>query len=412
MALGVLLAGAVGTWWLWSRPAVGVRPARPNVLLITLDTTRADRLGSYGYAPAVTPNLDRLAAGGVRFVQAVSPAPLTLPAHASLMTGRNPYAHGVRNNGHFVLAADVPTLAEQFHAAGYDTAAFVGSFVLDRQFGLARGFGHYDDALDPPPGRADSLELERRGDRTVAAATAWLAARSAAAARRSSCGCTSTTPTIPTRRRRPSRSGSPAGPTTARSRSTTRSSANCWRRRVTALAGSPLVVVAADHGESLGEHGESTHGLFVYEGAVRVPLIVSWPGAIAAGVVEPPVRLIDVAPTLVALAGLTPVPGVDGRSLVPLIDRRAAEASSAMPAYAETYFPQSCGASSPIRSSTRSAHDRGHRHRHRNGIQRRRGPYVHPHHLQGAAADVGGLVLLDDGPAQMFRAGGLFHGMP
>ncbi len=180
--VGVIAVGA-GLWWMRSAPAVPPWPSHPNVLLVTLDTTRSDRLGSYGYAAASTPHLDRLAAGGVRFTQALSPAPLTLPAHASLFSGRNPYRHGVRNNGHFVLAADVPTLAERFSAAGYDTAAFVSSFVLDRQFGLARGFAHYDDALDPPRGLAGSLEVERRGDRTVAAAAAWLTARGAAPVR-------------------------------------------------------------------------------------------------------------------------------------------------------------------------------------------------------------------------------------
>ncbi len=335
---------------MWSsRQGVVVRPAHPNVLLITLDTTRADWLGSYGYAAAATPHLDRLAAGGVRFATALSPAPLTLPAHASLMTGRNPYGHGVRNNGHFVLAADVPTLAGQFQAAGYDTAAFVSSFVLDRQFGLARGFGHYDDALDPPAGLADSLELERRGDRTVAAATAWLAARPAAAAPyflwvHLYDAHDPYAPPAPFAQRFADRAydGEIAFDDAL--------VGELLARAGHGAAGSPLVVVAADHGESLGEHGESTHGLFVYEGAVRVPLIVSWPGAIAAGVVEPPVRLIDVAPTLVALAGLTPLAAVDGRSLVPLLDRPATEAAAPRAAYAETYFPQFFMGWAPLRS--------------------------------------------------------------
>ena len=178
-----LLAGIGAVWQFRGAPVPAAPAIRPNVLLITLDTTRADRLGSYGYAGASTPNLDRLAAAGVRFNRALSSAPLTLPAHASVMTGRHPYTHGVRNNGHFTLADDVPTLAASFEAAGYETAAFVSSFVLDRQFGLARGFMRYDDALDQaPPGGFTSLELERRGDRTVAAASEWLTSRSSRAA--------------------------------------------------------------------------------------------------------------------------------------------------------------------------------------------------------------------------------------
>ena len=172
---------------------------------------------------------------GVRFAR-LSPAPLTLPAHASLMTGRHPYTHGVRNNGHFVLAADVPTLAELFAAAGYDTAAFVSSFVLDRQFGLARGFARYDDALDQAPaGRPTSLELERRGDRTLAAAAAWLRepGRGGAAPVFLWVHLYDAAPALRRRHRR-SASSSPAVPTTARSRSRTRWSARCWRARGTA----------------------------------------------------------------------------------------------------------------------------------------------------------------------------------
>ena len=143
------------------------RPAaRPNILLITLDTTRADHLGAYGYTRAKTPNLDRLAASGVLFERAIAAAPLTLPAHASLLTGRYPFRHGVRNNGSFTLAQTTPTLATALHAAGYRTAAFVSAFVLDRRYGLTRGFDAYDDRL----------EVERGADATVKAAGDWLVA--------------------------------------------------------------------------------------------------------------------------------------------------------------------------------------------------------------------------------------------
>lgn len=349
-AIVVLVAGAGIAWWM--RPGTGVPawPARPSVLLVTLDTTRADRLGSYGHAGATTPHLDRLAAGGVRFAQALSPVPLTLPAHVSLFSGRNPYAHGVRNNGHFVLGPDVPTLAERFSAAGYDTAAFVSSFVLDRQFGLARGFGHYDDTLDPPRGFAGSLELERRGDRTVAAASAWLGARGDAPARPYFAWVHLYDAHDPY---------TPPPPFDGRFADRPYDGEIAFQDALVGelltaaghdTAASPLVVVAADHGESLGEHGESTHGLFVYEGAVRVPLILSWPGAIAPQVVDPPVSLIDVAPTLVALAGLAPLDGVDGHSLVPVLEGRRQVETAGAPAYAETYFPQFFMGWSPLRS--------------------------------------------------------------
>jgi arylsulfatase A-like enzyme len=123
------------------------RASSPDVLLITLDTTRADHIGAYGDRRARTPRLDRLASEGVLFERALAAAPITLPAHVSLLTGLNPYAHGVRNNGNFALK-DEPTLATVLRGRGYRTAAFVSAFVLDRRFGLAAGFDHYDDRMD------------------------------------------------------------------------------------------------------------------------------------------------------------------------------------------------------------------------------------------------------------------------
>lgn len=344
--LVLLVLVGVGSRW-WNRtPVTPPRPSRPNIVLVTLDTTRADRVGAYGYSGALTPHLDRLARDGVRFVHALSPVPLTLPAHATVMTGRNPYGHGVRNNGYFVLGADVPTLAERFAAAGYDTAAFVSSFVLDRQFGLARGFAHYDDALDPPRGPSDSLEVERRGDRTVAAAVSWLSARPSA---------------------KPyfvwvhlydvHEPYDPPASFRALFEHRAYDGEMAFQDSVVGEllarvgyggSGTPLVVVAGDHGESLGDHGESTHGLFVYDGAVRVPLIISWPGVLPSRAVEPPVTLADVAPTLAELAGLPAFPDVHGESLMPVLGGGPAPASRGI--YAETYFPQFFMGWAPLRS--------------------------------------------------------------
>src|SRR5262245_48256829 len=145
----------------------------PDILLITLDTTRADHIGAYGDRNARTPRLDRLASEGVLFERAIASAPITLPAHVSLFTGRYPYVHGVRNNGNFSLK-DGSTLATWLHDRGYRTAAFVSAFVLDRRFGLSAGFDHYDDQLDASPNN----EPERRADRTAHAALDWLNANS------------------------------------------------------------------------------------------------------------------------------------------------------------------------------------------------------------------------------------------
>ena len=201
----------------------------------------------------------------------------------------------MRNNGHFTLAEDVPTLAAAFAAAGYDTAAFVSSFVLDRQFGLARGFAHYDDALDQAPAGATDVARARASRRSHGGRRGGVA-RARRARRRtppSSSGSTSTTRTTRTSPPSPFReqfAGRPYDGEIAFDDALVGALLDSERA---SAARRTLVVVAGDHGESLGEHGESTHGLFVYEAALRVPLIMAWPGRLAAAVVSEPVRLID-----------------------------------------------------------------------------------------------------------------------
>ncbi|HYH44672.1 MAG TPA: sulfatase, partial [Thermoanaerobaculia bacterium] len=239
-----------------------------SLLLVTLDTVRADRLGGYGYAAAETPTLDRLAREGVRFAAASTNAPLTLPAHASLLTGLLPPRHGLRNNGAGRLP-EVPTLAAVLAAAGYRTAAFVSSFVLDRRFGLDRGFAVYDDDVERDAGGGVALDAERRGDRTVERALAWLSAK--------------TPETLD--RERPfflwvhlydaHAPYAPPAPYDSRHRGRPYDGeiafADAQVGRLVAelerrgLAGRTLVAVTADHGEALGEHGELTHGLLLYE---------------------------------------------------------------------------------------------------------------------------------------------------
>jgi arylsulfatase A-like enzyme len=136
-----------------------------NVLLITLDTTRADRIGAYGYRDAVTPAIDSIAARGVLFSAAGSAVPLTLPSHATILSGLLPQNHGLRNNGSGVFPADAPTLASVLSAKGYRTGAFVGAFVLDRRFGLNRGFDQYDDLIERNP--TSGMEAERNGETDV-----------------------------------------------------------------------------------------------------------------------------------------------------------------------------------------------------------------------------------------------------
>ncbi len=352
-------AGTAGLVWQRSTRLPAAASGPPNVLLITLDTTRADHLGAYGYAAARTPVLDRLAQDGVLFERAVAAAPTTLPAHASLMTGRNPMAHGVRNNG-VPLDRAVPTLADAFRAAGYRTAAFVSAFVLDQRFGLVRGFDTYDDRLDPPTGHATDA-LERRGDRTVAATTAWLTTPALDAA-----GAPTSAPAAAPfflwvhlyDPHDPYEAPGPAGNGSASSLydneiafadSAVGALLGALERQ--GLTANTIVAVIGDHGESLGEHGEATHGMFVYESAMRVPALLRWPVHLPAGTrVTSLVRAIDLAPTLLDLASRPPLTGATGVSLVPLVRGTASPETAPATAYGETYFPQLFMNWSPLRS--------------------------------------------------------------
>ncbi len=331
-----LVAGALRQ----RRPTVE-SPRRDNLLLVTLDTTRADRLGCYGYARAKTRHLDRLAAEGVRFAQALSPAPITLPAHASIFTGLYPFAHGVRNNGNFYLGDSFETLATVLQKYGYRTAAFVSSFILDRRYGLARGFETYDDRIEGAKTQVISLEAERRGDRTSLALEAWLASH---AERKPHAPFFAWLhlydPHEPYRPPPPFRDlfkDSPYDGEVAFDDAIV--AAVLDRLGRLGLRDNTLVAVIGDHGESLGDHGEETHSMFVYESAIRVPFILWGPGVVPARlVVEEPVRATDLASTLLDLLGAPPLATTHGRSLVPLL--RGTKAGPTPPVYAETLLPR------------------------------------------------------------------------
>src|SRR5712691_8485657 len=183
LVAAVLGAGTIGAWLLLSvRHPTHVAPrsaAGSNVLLITIDTLRADRVGAYGNPSGLTPTLDRLAEGGLRFEAAFTPVPMTLPAHASILTGLEPFAHGIRNNTAFRLG-QTPTLATMLKAAGYRTGAFVGAVVLSARFGLNRDFDVYDDRYGHGNGRADFRVAERRAERVIEPATEWILRRPSA----------------------------------------------------------------------------------------------------------------------------------------------------------------------------------------------------------------------------------------
>jgi arylsulfatase A-like enzyme/Tfp pilus assembly protein PilF len=296
------------------------RPS-PNVLLVSIDTLRADHLGCYG-ASSKTPTLDGLAAEGVLFERAVSHVPLTLPSHTSMLTGTYPIRNGVRDNGAYRLGRDHRTLASIFRAGGYRTGAFVGSFPLDSRFGLDQGFDVYDDVV----GEATSYDVkiaERPADEVLRPAARWIVEGSdepffAFVHLYDPHSPYEPPPPFARRFEADPYSGEIAYVDDALGRFFSRL-ADAGRMENT------IVVVTSDHGEGLGEHGEKTHGMFAYDSTLHVPLIFRWKGAIPEGVrVAARVRLIDVAPTLTALAGLPPDRGFQGASLVDAFAGRGA----------------------------------------------------------------------------------------
>jgi choline-sulfatase len=309
-----------------------------NVLLITIDTLRADHVGSYGYAAAQTPAIDALAARGARFEHAATVAPLTLPAHSSLMTGTFPTYHGVRDNGGFYLGDDQITLAESLRAHGYRTGGFVAAFVLDRRWGIAQGFDRYFDDFDLAKYRTDvGLDaVQRPGSEVVSKAIEWLDQDRSqpflAWVHLYEPHAPYEPPEAIRARFPPTLTGAYDGEIAAADIQV--------GRLLDHLAASgrldrTVVVVAGDHGESLGAHGEEQHGFFIYDADIRIPLIIAGPH-VSRRAVDDQVRIVDVMPTVLELAGI-PIPKpVQGRSLLPLVRGEHLD----LVALAETWYPR------------------------------------------------------------------------
>jgi arylsulfatase A-like enzyme/Tfp pilus assembly protein PilF len=335
----LLLAAAAGGYWRLSRPepAPVPRPSRLNVILITLDTTRADRLGCYGYAGAVTPNLDALARKGVRFAKAYAQVPLTLPSHTSIMTGLNPYAHGVHNNGTYALPPGTPTLAQTLKAQGYRTAAFTASFSVDSRFGLDLGFDLYDDDIQPGS-PFKSVNGERRAEQVLQVFEPWFE-KNAGGPDPFFAWIHFFDPHLPYNPPSPIREEFPGRPYDGEIAYMDAIVGQVMLRlKAKDLLAKTLVVVVGDHGESFGEKGEWGHGVFLYEPAVHVPLLLFAEGRLPAGKVVPArVRLIDILPTVLDLLEI-PVPGkVQGESLLPYIQGRK---TADLDTYLETFYPR------------------------------------------------------------------------
>jgi tetratricopeptide (TPR) repeat protein len=312
-------------------------PARraPNLVLITMDTTRADHLGAWGYPLAHTPNLDALAARGTRFVRCDTAAPITLPSHATILTGLFPPRHGVRDNGTFVLAPKVETLAERLAAHGYDTAAVVSAVVLARRQGLDQGFRVYDDDLGTGYAQG-SVVSERTAEATTAAALKAIGGLKA--------------PFFlwvhyydPHEEYRPPTRFADAakGPNRLYDGEISYMDEQIGELLKKLPKGTDVLAVG-DHGEMLGEHGEATHGLLLYRAARRVPLLLAGPDVPAGKVSDCLVRTVDVTPTLLALAGQNPG-GLDGQSLLPLATgpncSRETYTESFLPFFAYKWYP-------------------------------------------------------------------------
>jgi len=332
-------------------PAIASAERPERVVLITIDTLRADYVGCYGSKLARTPTLDRLAKSGVRFATAISPAPMTMPSHATIMTGLDPTLHGVHANVKFRLGDGIPTLAERFQANGFATAAFISSVVLDSRYGLARGFDLYDDHMGFRHNIAGATGgyAERSADQVVDAALGWLE-------------------TAPSRFFLWVHFYDPHG---------SYDPPRGFRPQATVPTGSPdeigtleyakqvfpplyageiyfadtelgrllrilnrkfpddrtLLVVTSDHGESLGEHDELTHTLTVYDATQKVPLLIQGPGVPRGRVVDAQVRLVDVAPTILGSAGLPALEHTTGEDLRPWM---TGDRSDGLDAYVET----------------------------------------------------------------------------
>ncbi|MBL8137000.1 MAG: sulfatase-like hydrolase/transferase [Acidobacteria bacterium] len=340
--MSVLAAALCGGACGGAAPPAAVPPAAPrHLVLVTIDTLRADRLGVYGATTVPTPNLDRIAREGLHAADATAHVPITRPSHASLLTGRFPSEHGLRDNISLPLAASVPTLADVLRAKGYTTAAFVSSFVLSKQSGLDRGFAHYDDTFETGGGDAALFldSVQRPGDRTIARVGQWLDARP------------------PTEKAAPTALWvhlydphdpyEPPEPYASRFADRPYDGEVAWTDELVGrlrtlleahgLWQDALVVITADHGEALGEHGESGHGYFAYETTLRVPFIARGPGLPAGTTIPGIVRAVDVMPTVLDLLGLSAsAPATTGTSLAPAFRGGAAPPGTT---YAESLTP-------------------------------------------------------------------------
>ncbi len=329
---GICLVAAVLVFA--AEPSAAV--TKPNLLMITLDTVRADYLSCNGSKRAQTPYLDRLARGGVNFTRARTSVPLTLPAHASIMTGNYPPVHGIRDNGSYRLPEEQLTLAEVLDGHGYETAAFIGAFVLESDFGLAQGFDVYDEG---DWGNADALEnlgAERSADSVRDAFSGWLKGRAGEGPFFAWVHLYDPhAPYVPPEPFRKRYAENPYAGEIAYTDAVVGKIVEDLESAT--LLGSTLIAVVGDHGEALGEHGEQTHSLLIYNSTIHVPMLLYSPGLVPpAKTVGHLTRTIDLAPTILDYLGIPQTIG-QGTSLRPLAEDGSPDEE--ILAYSESLYP-------------------------------------------------------------------------
>jgi arylsulfatase A-like enzyme/tetratricopeptide (TPR) repeat protein len=330
LALTLAIVLGAACWWLRGGRAAAqeggsrgdIADRRPkeavDVILVTIDTLRADALGVSGNPEASTPLLDRLANAGRLYVNAHAHNVVTLPSHVNILTGRYPYQHGVRDNSGFTVPAGIPTLATLLKQAGYATGAFVGAYPLDARFGLNRGFDVYDDHYPRGSNPSEFVIAERRGDQVVAPALAWWRSQAAEPGKKNRprfLWVHLYDPHASYDPPEPFKSRFAAKPYLGEVAASDSFLAPLLEPVLDGKEKPALVIVTGDHGEALGDHGELTHGLFAYESTLHVPLIV-WGAGVHPGRDERWARHVDIVPTVLERLGVAPPQGLPGRSLL------------------------------------------------------------------------------------------------
>jgi len=331
----LLLGSAVAAWYFFRSTSDRSALRGLSVILVTIDTLRADHVGAYGGGRAATPHLDELARQGALFERCIAQTPLTLPSHATILSGTYPLHHQVRDNGASLVPEELTLLSELLQEKGYATGAFVGAYVLDSKWGLDQGFDTYSDDFDRSRYQRLLLQNEKKAEEVASQARSWIGSMRD---RRFFAWIHLYDPHTPYQ---------PPSPFDRHPDSPYRGEVEYVDHvlgelfdflRETGIADRSLLVATSDHGEGLGEHGEDEHGFFVYESTLWVPLMVRAPIAFPVKRVGGLVELVDLAPTILDALGIPAPSEIQGRSLLPLLLGERREGSDR--AYAETFYPR------------------------------------------------------------------------